>query len=144
MKFAYADQLSVGLAGEHLVCADLLSMGYSPFRTEQPAPYDIAVDVGSRIIRLQVKATVSPRPFAQSRQRHITGYTWNTRHGKGARRSYYSGLIDGFALVALDIRSVAYVVPGRQIFQIPVSGARKSSRTFKDFSFTALLKGVAA
>jgi hypothetical protein len=137
----YASELAIGLAGEHIVCADLLAMGYAPFRTEQAAAYDVAVDVGGRLIRLQVKATLEPRPFLQRTQRHITGYTWAMRHGKRGQRGYADGLVDGFALVALDIRRVAYIRPGRQIFQLPVSGARRlRPRQFEDYTFEQLVK----
>lgn len=140
MKFAYADQLAAGLAEEHIVCADLLAMGYSPFRTEQAAPYDVAVDVGGgHILRLQVKATREPKPYPQLRQRHVTGYTWAMRHGKRGLRGYAEGAVDGFALVALDVRLVVYLPPGRQIFQMPTSGAKRASKTFDDYSFDSLL-----
>lgn len=144
MRFAYADKLAVGLAGEHITCAGLLALGHAPFRAGQAAPYDIAVDTGTgRLVRLQVKSAIQARPYPQQRQQHITGYTWNMRHGKGANRRYADGLVDGFALVALDIRRVAYLAPGRVIFQIPVSGSRKPrSRNFDDYDFDVLLKGL--
>jgi len=139
----YASELAIGLAGEHIVCADLLAMGYAPFRTEQAAPYDIAVDIGGRLIRLQVKATLGARRYPQQTQRHVTGYTWAMRHGKRGKRSYARGSVDGFALVALDIRRVAYVRPGRQIFQLPVSGFRSlRPRRFEDYPFQQIAVAV--
>lgn len=144
MRLAYADELAVGLAGEHLVCADLLARGYSPFRTEQSAPYDIAVQVGKRLLRIQVKATTHARPCLQKRQQHVTAWKWSMRRTKRGARAYDVTSIDGFALVALDVRRVAYVKPGIQTLQLAASGSRRADpRTFDDFPFEALLQETA-
>jgi hypothetical protein len=135
----YRDELAIGAAGEHLVCADLLALGYSPARVES-APYDLAVDVGDRLMRLQVKSTRVPRPFPQTKQRHVTGYIWTTRRGKGARRPYERSEIDGLAVVALDRGLIAYIpAPWPQVFQIPTEGHRSSTRAFADYPFERLL-----
>jgi hypothetical protein len=136
-------ELMIGLAGEHVVCADLLAAGHSAYRTEQLHAYDVVVDLGDRWLRLQVKTCGMARPFKQQKQRHVIGYSWSMRRGKsGANsQSYADGLVDGFALVALDIRRVAYILPGRQIFQMPSSGSRSlSPRRFEDYPFAALLE----
>lgn len=142
MRIGYADDLSAGLAGEHLVCADLLRQGYAAFRAEQNCAYDVGVDLGSRLIRLQVKSTREARPFPQSGQRHITGYVWGIRQGKRGIRAYAVGSVDGFALVALDAFRIAYLRPdqSRQTFQIPVSGAKSTRvKRFEEFPFDALI-----
>jgi hypothetical protein len=103
--------LDVGTAGEHLVCADLLLAGYVAFRTEQTCAYDVAVDLGGRLIRIQVKSTrapvaASPRPVS---------YLWRVqRMGKGGRHVYHEDSFDLLALVALDIRRVAYLPQSTQ------------------------------
>jgi hypothetical protein len=62
------------------------------------------------------------------------------RHGKRGERRYAPGLVDGFALVALDQRRVAYLKPGPIILQIPASGSRQARpRAFEDFPFRGLL-----
>jgi hypothetical protein len=140
------DNLTVGTAGEYIVCADLLLEGYSAFRADQAAPYDVAVDVGSRLIRVQVKSTRAPRNYPQQRQQHICGYAWNTRSGKGARRALKTEAVDVIALVALDVRKVAYVPChlARQTMQIHVTGHKTSGvRSFESSTFAialALLK----
>lgn len=142
MNLAYLDDLSAGLAGEHLVCADILRQGYAAFRAEQNCAYDVGVDLGDRLLRLQVKATRRPRVFPQQRQSHITGYVWGIRQGKHGARGYAVGSVDGFALVALDSSLIAYVRPdqARQTFQIPVSGSRSPGvKTFEEFGFDGLV-----
>ena len=129
MRFAYAD-LVAGTAAEYLVCADLLLAGFSAFRADQACPYDVVVDLGHRLARVQVKAAREPRPYMQVRQTHIVGYTWYCRQGKGATRAYDPTSFDVLALVALDTRRVAYLPAqsARQTVQIPVSGAKRLPR----------------
>ena len=134
--------MMVGLAGEHVVCADLLARGVAAYRTEQMQPYDVVADLGDRQLGLQVKTCAEARAFRQAKQRHITGYSWSMRHGKTGVRAYADGLVDGFALVALDIRRVAYCPPGRQILQIPVAGTRSTRppRGWHEFTFDTLVE----
>ena len=54
-------ELELGRAAEHLACADLLLGGWHAFHTAQGMAYDLAVDVGTRLLRVQVKATLHPR-----------------------------------------------------------------------------------
>ena len=137
-------ELLLGAAGEHLVCADLLAAGYKAFRTDQSCPYDVAVEVAGRLIRLQVKTTRAARPYAQRGQRHVTGYVWGLRRGKGANRCYGSHEMDVVALVALDTKQIAYlpITDLPQGFQIPVSGARQSKRRFSDFPFDKAMNAL--
>lgn len=142
LTIGYADDLSAGLAGEHLVCADLLRQGFSAFRAEQNCAYDVGVDLGSRLIRLQVKSTRAPRRYPQERQQHITGYVWGIRQGKRGVRAYAVGSVDGFALVALDTFQIAYLRPeqAKQTFQIPVAGSRTGrGKRFEEFPFDGLI-----
>ena len=83
--------LDVGTAGEHLVCADLLLGGYVAFRADQNCAYDVAVDLGGRLIRLQVKSTRAVKPIPQ-RETESLAYQWHVRRaGKGGRRNYKPG-----------------------------------------------------
>lgn len=107
--------LAAGTAAEHLVCADLLLSGYRAFLADQNCPYDVAVEQGGRLIRIQVKATRGPRRIPQ-RVNHRSAYLFQARRaGKAGRRRYADGDFDVLALVALDIRRIAY---------IPFSGLR--------------------
>lgn len=101
--------LQIGEAGEHLVCADLILNGCPAFQSAQGLPYDLCVNFKNRIYRVQVKTTRSPRPVPQ-RVNHTEAYLFHTRRcGKGGRRSYDKGDFDILALVALDIKKVAYL-----------------------------------
>lgn len=47
-----------GAAAEHFVCYDLLMRGYRASMTAAQSPYDITLDMGGRLIRVQVKSTL--------------------------------------------------------------------------------------
>ena len=143
IESAPSNALALGSAGEHIVCADLILHGYKAFLTNQMCAYDVAVDVGGRLIRIQVKSTL------KSRVRHCGGrakdhffYAWNARAGKTredrARRLLLQES-DYLAFVALDIRSVAYVPADKQgartIFQIKTSPLKEGDRTFANYPF---------
>lgn len=134
-----ATDLAVGTAGEHLVCADLLLDGLVAFRTDQNCAYDVAVDLNGRLIRIQVKSTRSPREFSQHAPARRT-YRWHVRRaGKGGRRLYSAEAFDLLALVALDVRRVAYIPPSftRTIFDLAVVDASDTTiKKFDDFPFS--------
>jgi hypothetical protein len=46
-------ELELGLAGEHLVCADLLGKRYRAFRTEQNCPYDVAMEYNNKFMGIR-------------------------------------------------------------------------------------------
>lgn len=100
--------MEMGRAGEHLVMADLLLNGWVAYPTAQGVPYDVAVDTGEHVIRVQVKSTKMPKTPA-SLNRGTPLYVFNNRRaGKGGRRRYGADDFDVLALVALDRRLVAY------------------------------------
>jgi len=137
--------LDVGTAGEHLVCADLLLSGYVAFRTDQNCAYDVAVDLGGRLVRLQVKSTRSARVIPQ-RADPTPAYTWHVRRaGKGGRRKYGADEFDLLALVGLYIRQVAYVPPSltRTMIEIRPTGA-EVGKQFADYPFTRALYAMGA
>jgi hypothetical protein len=139
-------ELILGTAAEYLVCADLLLAGFCAFRADQAAAYDVAVDLGDRLIRVQVKGTSKARQYPQRKQRHVLGYTWPIRHGKRGARAYAAGSYDVIALVALDIRRIAYLAQrdAKQMVQIPVSGNRMPAlRSFDRLTFEAAIAGKA-
>ena len=51
----------MGKAAEHLVCADLLMKGYNAFLSDQGLPFDVVIDLGRRLFRVQVKGTAKPK-----------------------------------------------------------------------------------
>lgn len=105
------DMLSIGKAAEHFVCADLMLAGYRVFLSDQGLPYDLLVDLGSRFIRVQVKATLKPKNANAKGRAPNTVYVFHVRrrgkHSKGERLS--DKHCDVVALVALDTRVVAYM-----------------------------------
>lgn len=143
--------LAAGAAGEHLVCADLLMHGYRAFLADQNCPYDVAVDVGGRLIRIQVKATRKAKSLPQ-RAGHFPAYMWHVRRaGKGGARVYANGEFDLLACVALDVRKVAYLPPSKQCQTVhirthddhtpPMHGG-KAGKTFAQFPFHAAVREV--
>ena len=106
---AVVTDLAAGVAGEHLVCAELLLLGYNAFLTDQNCPYDVAMECGGRLIRIQVKTTRKEKAVPQ-RAKYTPAYLFHVRRcGKGGRRSYAESDFDVMALVALDTRKVAYI-----------------------------------
>lgn len=102
--------LEMGKAAEHIVCADLLISGHQAFLSDQGLPYDVLVDIGGRILRIQVKGTSVSRNAQTSTKAPNDVYQFYVRrrgrNGLGERLS--SEHCDIVALVALDIRVVAY------------------------------------
>lgn len=102
--------LQVGRAAEHLVVADLLLAGYEACLSEAGMPYDVIADVHGRLLRVQVKATAAPRNVNSQGRKPRLSYSWSVRaHGKGRRQRMTDAACDLVALVALDIRAVAYL-----------------------------------
>jgi hypothetical protein len=103
------NDLMIGVAGEHLVCFDLIAKGFTAFMTEQGLPYDLIADINGKLTKIQVKATRTHRVTPQ-RKKHYPSYTFNIRKcGKGGRSSYSAGDVDLFALVCVDTKQVGYV-----------------------------------
>lgn len=104
-----SNELQVGKAGEYLVCADLIMKGFVAFPSEQGLPYDVLLDNGIKLLRVQVKTCEKPRALLQ-RSTDIPVYQYNVkRHGKNNRTKYGQDEVDIFALVALDTRMVGYL-----------------------------------
>lgn len=102
--------LDLGKAAEHLVCADLILQGYRCYLSDQGLPYDAVVDVDGRLVRLQVKAVCFPRNMNAQGRAPRTGYTFYVaRRGKSGRKRLSGEHCEIVALVALDIRIVAYL-----------------------------------
>ena len=72
-------------------------------------PYDVLLDTGEKIIRIQVKTTSGPRIIPQ-RATDSKAYIFNVKRcGKGNSKRYGQNEIDIFALVCLDTRMIGYV-----------------------------------
>jgi len=140
---AVVTDLAAGTAAEHLVCADLLLAGYRAFLADQNCAYDVAVDVAGRLVRIQVKATRCQRAIPQ-RANHVPAYLWHVRRaGKGGARTYAVGEFDMLALVALDIRRIAYLPPSdaKQTVHIRPPGA-PGGKQFDGYPFARALSEI--
>jgi hypothetical protein len=130
----------VGAAGEHLVLSDLLMDGWDAFRTEPGAPYDVAVNHEGRLIRVQVKSTRAPAVYKQ----RVLAYEWHIRrNGFRGMGKYAPDSFDLLALVALDIRLVAYALPSshQNLARIQPPGAATGKR-FADYPFGRALAQI--
>jgi hypothetical protein len=104
-----SEMLQIGKAGEYLVCADLILKGFISYPSEQGLPYDVLLDTGEKLLRVQVKTTEGLRVVPQ-RNKETKCYIFNIkRHGKGNKQRYSSQEIDLFALVCLDTMKIAYL-----------------------------------
>lgn len=138
------NELAIGLAAEHLVCADLLLAGYTAYRTEQLCAYDVVAEVEGKLVRIQVKGTLTTRAVPQ-RVNHRAAYQFNVRKaGRGGKRLYAPDAFDMLALVAIDCNRIAYLPPSdlRQTYHIrahddptPSSLGGPGGRVFNDFPF---------
>lgn len=92
-------QLQIGKAGEYLVCADLIMKGFIAFPSEQGLPYDVLLDTGKKLLKVQVKTTEKARSV-QQRKNPIPAYIFSIkRAGKNGKTRYEEKEIDLFALV---------------------------------------------
>jgi hypothetical protein len=140
----------MGKAAEHLVCADLLMKGYNAFLSDQGLPYDVVIDLGWRLFRVQVKGTAKPKN-PMPRLRISDGYFFHVRRaGRGSRRVYGEDEFDLYALVALDIHAVAYFARDEldsQTICVRVPGITygpggKMARRFEDGSATRAIEAA--
>lgn len=105
-----SNEMQIGKAGEYLVCADLIMNGFVAYLSEQGLPYDVLLDTGERLLKVQVKTTLQPRIVPQ-RNKETKAYIFNIkRAGKGGKTRYTNKEIDLFALVCLDTRDVGYLL----------------------------------
>jgi len=103
-------QLQIGKAGEYLVCADLILKGFIAFPSEQGLPYDVLLDTGEKLLRVQVKTTERPR-LVKQRNTPIPAYIFSIkRAGANGKTRYNENEIDLFALVCLDTISIGYLL----------------------------------
>ncbi len=98
-------ELQLGKAGEHLVCFDLISQGFSAFLADQGLPYDVLLDLNGVIKRIQVKTCSQIRSYGKSKD----VYRFSLRNGKKALRSINADNLDYIAFVLADIKIVQYI-----------------------------------
>lgn len=102
-------QLQIGKAGEYLVCADLILKGFIAFPSEQGLPYDVLLDNGEKLLKIQVKTTEKPRTVKQRAKDTICYIFSIKRAGSKGKTKYNESEIDLFALVCLDTMQIGYL-----------------------------------
>ncbi len=135
------NELQLGKAGEYLVCADLILQGYVAYLSEQGLHYDVVVDLGGKLIRIQVKTTKTFRAVPQ-RKNYTPGYLFHIRRcGKGGRNRYKDGDVDIFALVAIEENAIGYLTMKKtktsMCFRTKkfIYKTNKQGRYLQDFTF---------
>jgi hypothetical protein len=107
------NDLMIGVAGEHLVCFDLITRGFTCFMTEQGLPYDIIADINGKLVKVQVKTTRTHSETPQ-RKNHYPSYLFHVKRcGKGGGKLYGKNDVDIFAVVCVDTKQVGYVSADR-------------------------------
>lgn len=102
-------QLQIGKAGEYLVCADLILKGFIAFPSEQGLPYDVLLDNGNKLLKIQVKTTEKPRKIPQRNMDSLAYMFSIKRAGSNGKTRYEEKEIDLFALVCLDTMQIGYL-----------------------------------
>lgn len=140
------NDLQTGKAGEYLVCADLILQGFIAYPSEQGLHYDIVVDTGKKLFRIQVKTTKTFKAIPQ-RKNYTPSYLFNARRcGKGGRHSYSDSDIDIMAFVTLDERIIGYL-PIKDVKQTMHFRSKQfeyktneKGRYLEDFAFKKCIK----
>jgi len=154
--------IEIGTAAEMIVCADLILCGHRAFLSSQGLPYDVVLDIGTRLLRVTVKGTLAAavRPareasrvcyqFAALRSKRL-------KTGRSVTWAYTSNDADVFAFVALDRRIVGYVPikdrlitswhvdpPGTTKSPLDRLGRRNSQnrKHFEDFTLAHALRAL--
>lgn len=153
------DTLALGAAGEYLVCADLILSGYRGWQAPNSFSYDVIAEIDGRLVRISVQSTMKPR-HRPGRATAKQCYRWRVARakrlstGKTVARGYDQQLTDLIAVVALDIRQIAYLPVGScpSILELEAPnglprtgkyGPRELKlRTFADFPLDAAIKAL--
>jgi hypothetical protein len=137
---ARCDDMQVGKAGEYLVCADLIIRGFVAYPSEQGLPYDVVLDDGIRLIKVQVKTTRTHKQTPH-RVNNINTYAFNIkRRGKGNKARHSAASCDIFALVALDEKQIAYM-KNEDIKQTMFFRVESMRGTYRDENINTPVRG---
>ena len=97
----FSQEVMVGVAGENLVCFDLIMKGVLANRTDQGMEYDIIADNAERFLKVQVKSNWGLRKNGY--------YAFVLTCGKNSDRLYSVTDYDVLAFAALDKKLVGYI-----------------------------------
>lgn len=144
--------MQIGKAGEHLVCFDLIKRGYVAYLSEQGLPYDVILDTGDKLYKIQVKTTREPSDITQ-RVKATKRYLFHVKRcGKKQNKEYKTNDVDIFALVGIDKMVIGYL-PADKVKQTmfflpegdkPIRSVLEEKKKIKDlFQQGVSLKDVA-
>ncbi len=137
---AIVDDMQIGKAGEYLVCVDLIKRGYVAYPSEQGLPYDVVLDMGGELIKVQVKTT---RTHKQTPQRvsNSNTYAFNIKRcGKKNKSNHTSESCHIFALVALDESTIGYM-KNEDIKQTMFFRVESMRGTYRDENINTPVRG---
>ena len=89
-----------GTAGEYVACADAMFKGYSCSVSTEEAEYDLILDTGKDLLKVQVKSS----SYSRSQNGDSLSFTICRRNSK---LSTYD--VDLFAFVDIDSNSIAWL-----------------------------------
>ena len=102
MSAGYGQSVQLGNAGEHLIMAHLLELGFQAFQADRANPaFDISVVDGSRHCLIRVKATRSPSVVWSRKKSGVTFLDLRARND-------YCAIVDFREGIA---RAMIYIVP---------------------------------
>lgn len=119
----------LSLSAEYLVASDLTKLGYPVSTAAAGLSYDLVVDVGSYLLKVQVKSTVAPRKpiVGQATQRYLFRVSKNYSQ-------YNRDSFDIIAFVASDTGLIGYLSAGE------VLGSRRIMLRGPDHKITGKIK----
>lgn len=132
--------MQIGKAGEYLVCADLIAKGFIAYPSEQGLPYDVVMDDGNKLLKVQVKTTRTHKQKPQRVNNNNT-YAFNIKRcGKGNKSFHTDTSCDLFALVALDAKIIGYM-PNSDIKQTMFFRVDSMRGTYRDEIINTPVRG---
>jgi hypothetical protein len=112
------DHFRVAKAGEFLTAFELTARGFDVSIAAEGLPYDLVAQIADRLIRVQVKTAA--RPVWD--ERYVFQTQLGSHKGPNRSRTYRGDDIDLFALVALNLKRIAFIsrkdVEGRSVLKI--------------------------
>ena len=109
MEIRTSDKFQIGKAGEYMVCADLLLKGLNVSPAGETLPYDLLLDVGNRILKIQVKTTQIHKRTNQWKGINNAYVFSIKRKGSSGLKKYDDNEVDIFAVVTLDTKQIGYI-----------------------------------
>ncbi|WP_133637031.1 group I intron-associated PD-(D/E)XK endonuclease [Zavarzinia compransoris] len=130
----------IGLIGEHLVAARLISWGYNTIVVGNNLPYDLITEVGHQTVRIQVKSKLGGN--GDSWTFDLTpSSAGRTKDGPNryARTDFHLA-----ALVVLRMGYVSFTASAARSFEVRIPTARMLDPDYERHQFEALLFDVGA